>query len=123
MLLPFVEKRKEKQKMCNCRKFCVETITTTDTNVVLTASNATNISSLECINFGVPYDKNVSDVVTGSPLPVQITVNGTAVSLFNKYSLPILSNRVPRRSRGAYVAEGGTPYVILFDTPHCKCNA
>lgn len=110
--------------MCNCKKICVETVTTTDTNVVLTVSNSTNISSLDCLNFGVPCNKNVSDVVTGEPLPVQIIINGTAVSLLNKYSLPILSNRVPRRSRGAYVAEGtATPYVILFDTPHCKCNA
>lgn len=66
----------------------------------------------------------VSDLVSGAPLPVQINVNGTAVALLNKYSLTVLSNRVPRRSRGAYVVpEGGTPYVILFDTPCCKCNA
>lgn len=115
---------KGKYKMCNCRKICVETITATDTNVVLTATNSTNISSLECLNFGIPCDKNVSDVVTGEPLPVQLTINGTAVALLNKYSLPILSNRVPRRAKGSYVVPtGGTPYVILHTTPCCKCNA
>lgn len=110
---------------CNCNNkiHCVETITVTDTNVALTVTNSTNISSLDCFLFKT--DKCISDFVTGSPLPVQIIVNGVAVSLLNKYSLPILSNRIPRRSRGAYVVPtgGGTPYVILFDTPCCKCNA
>ncbi len=110
--------------MNNCNKTChkVQTVTTTDTNVVLTVTNSTNISSLDCFNFSRDC-KSISDVVTGSPLPVQIIVNGVAVSLLNKYSLPILSNRVPYRSRGAYVVpSSGTPYVILFDTPYCKCN-
>jgi hypothetical protein len=111
--------------MCNCNKIChkVETVTATDTNVVLTVTDSNNISSLDCFNFSTGC-KSVNDVVTGVPLPVQITVNETAVSLLNKYSLPILSNRVPCRSRGAYVVpDGGTPYVILFDTPPCKCYA
>ena len=123
MPLSFELKRKE-NNMCNCKKICVETVTATTTNVALTVSNSTNISSLDCLNFGVPCNKSISDVVTGEPLPVQIIINGVAVSLLNKYSLPILSNKVPRRSRGAYVVpDGGTPYVILFDTPYCKCNA
>lgn len=110
---------------CNCsnKNHCLETITVTDTNVALTVTNSTNVSSLDCFHFNAGC-KCISDFVTGSPLPVQIIVNGTAVSLLNKYSLPILSNRVPRRSRGAYVVPtGGTPYVILFDTPCCRCNA
>ena len=111
--------------MCNCDKSChkVETVVSNGTNVVLTVTNSDNISSLDCFNFSTGC-KSVSDVVVGAPLPVQITVNGTAVSLRNKYSLPVLNNRVPYRSRGAYVAEGtATPYVILFDTPCCKCHA
>ena len=111
--------------MCNCNKSChkLETATSNGTNVALTVTNSDNISSLDCFNFNAGC-KCVSDVVTGSPLPVQIIVNGVAVSLLNKYSLPILSNRVPQRSRGAYVVpDGGTPYVILFDTPCCKCYA
>lgn len=109
--------------MCNCNKTChrVETVTTTATNVVLTVSDSTNISSFDCFNFKTGC-KSISDVAVGTPLPVQITVNGVAVSLLNKYSQPILSNRVPYRSRGAYVVpDTGTPYVILFDTPCCRC--
>lgn len=109
---------------CNCKKHIVTNVTATDTNVALTVSNSTNISSLEEFNLTVPCRVNISDVVTGAPLPVQVIVNGTAVSLLNKYSLPIQSNRVPRRAKGAYVVPtSGTPYVILWTTPQCKANA
>lgn len=111
--------------MCNCNKSChkLETAISNGTNVILTVTNSNNISSLECFNFSA-CSKSVSDVVTGTPIPVLITVNGTNVALLNKYSLSIQSNRVPLRSRGAYVApDGASPYVILFDTPICKCNA
>lgn len=110
--------------MCNCNAFNhqVETVTVTETNVALSVTKSTNISSLEYFNLVMPGC--VRNRITGSPLPVQVVVNGTAVSLYNKYSLPVLSNKIPRFSFGAYVAEGtATPYVILFDTPKCKCNA
>ena len=109
---------------CNKNKHVLESVAVTDTNVVLTVSNSTNISSLDNFELSIPCCKSISDFVTGTPLPVQINVNGTAVNLYNKYSLPILSNRVPRRSKGAYVvSSGGTGYVILFTTPYCKANA
>ncbi len=109
---------------CNNRNsLVVQTVTVTDTNVALTTTNSNDRSSLDNFVFKTGC-KTVTNVVTGSPLPVQIVINGTAVSLLNRYSLPVLSNRVPRRSRGAYVVPtSGTPYVILFDTPYCKCNA
>lgn len=122
MSLPILKKE---VKMCDCNKTChkLETAVSNGTNVALTVTNSDNISSLDCFNFTAGC-KSVNDVVTGSPLPVQIIVNGVAVSLLNKYSLPILSNRVPQRSRGAYVVpSSGTPYVILFDTPTCRCYA
>lgn len=109
---------------CNNKKHVVSNIAATTTNVALTVTNSTNISSLDCFELIVPCNKSVAEVVTGTPLPVQIIVNGVAVSLLNKYSLPILSNKVPRRSKGAYVVPtSGTGYVILFTTPCCKCNA
>lgn len=109
---------------CNNRNsLIVQTVTVTDTNVALTVTNSNDRSSLDNFIFKTGC-KSVANTVTGSPLPVQIIINGIAVSLLNKYSLPILSNRVPRRSRGAYVIPtSGMPYVILFDTPYCKCNA
>lgn len=112
--------------MCNCNNSIhyVQNVTVTDTNVSLTVTNSTNISSLDC--FSLIVCKNIGANVTGAPLPVQIVINGTAVPLLNKYSQPILSDKLPCRRKycGAYVAEGtSNPYVILFDTPRCKCNA
>lgn len=108
---------------CNKNKHVLERVTVTDTNVVLTVTNSTNISSLDNFELSIPCCKSIRDYVDGAPLPVQINVNGTAVNLYNKYSLPILSNKVPRRSKGAYVVSSGVGYVILFTTPYCKANA
>lgn len=109
--------------MCNNFTHYVESVTATVANVVLTVSNDTNISSLECFNL-VTGCRRISDVVVGAPLPVQVTVNGVAVDLLNRYALPVLSNRVPRRSLGTYVVpETGDPYVILHTTPYNRLNA
>jgi hypothetical protein len=92
-------------------------LTAGETAVEITVTNSTNISSLDC--FELVLCQCPSEVVTGEPLPFTINVNGTAVNLLNKYSLPIYTNRLKPRKRyfGAYVAEGATPYVILFNTP------
>lgn len=107
-------------KICTHR---VETVTATATNVVLTVSDSTNIGSLDNFNL-VTGCQRVSTAVTGTPLPVQVTVNGVAVDLLNRFALPILSNRVPERSKGYYIVpETGDPYVILYTTPCNKANA
>lgn len=111
--------------MCNTCKINhkIETVTATTTNVVLTVSNSTNISSLEPFNL-IAGCQPISTSVTGAPLPVQVTVNGTAVALLNKFSLPVLSNRVPKRAKGTYVVPTtGDPYVILHTTPFNRVNA
>lgn len=109
--------------MHNCNHY-VTAVAATATNVILTVSDDTNISSLENFNLIISRCRNVSDVVTGAPLPVQITVNGVAVDLLNRYALPILSNRVPRRALGTYVVPTtGDPYVILHTTPYNRVNA
>ena len=111
--------------MCNiCENIhVVEAVTATATEVTLTVTNDTNISSLDTFIFKTGC-RRISEVVTGAPIPVQITVNGVAVDLLNKYALPILSNRVPRRAKGTYVVPTtGDPYVILHTTPCNKVNA
>lgn len=64
---------------------------------------------------------NPSTVVTGSPLPFTITINGSTAQLYNKYHLPIYSNRLCPRKRycGAYVNNGTDAWVVLFNTPDC----
>ena len=92
----------------------------TPTSLVMTITNEGNISSLE--NFTLVLARNPYEVITGDPVPFQVTVNGENVALLNKYSLPIYSNRLNMRKRyfGSYVVpDEGNPYVILWNTP---CN-
>ena len=98
----------------------VTSLTATATTVNMTITNNTNVSDLDC--FELVLCVNPDSVVTGDPLPYTITVNGVAVNLLNKYSLPIYTSRLRTRKlyKGAYVVpETGAPYVILFNTPDC----
>ena len=99
----------------------IETVTASATNVVLTATESTNISDYEEFNFYFPCYRSIQNVVVGEPLPVQININGTVVDVENRFGQPLLSNRVPRRSKGTYVVpETGDPYLILHNTPFCN---
>lgn len=86
--------------------------------VNMSITNDTNISSLDYFELVLTINPNT--VVTGAPVPFKITVNGTAVNVLNRYSLPINSDRLNVRKRyyGAYVVPAaGDPYVILWNTP------
>lgn len=106
---------------CNCRPYFhkVTALTAGDASVEMTITNPTNISSLDY--FELVLCVNPDTVVTGDPLPYTVNVNGTAVPLLNKYSLPINTNRLCPRKRyiGSYVESGGAGYVILWNTPDC----
>lgn len=97
----------------------VTSLTATDNTVNMTVTNSTNISSLD--KFELVLCVNPSTVVTGSPLPFTITINGSTAQLYNKYHLPIYSNRLCPRKRyyGAYVNNGTDAWVVLFNTPDC----
>lgn len=95
------------------------TPTETPTSLVMTITNPGNISSLQ--PFELVLARNPYSVITGDPVPFQVTVNGENVTLLNKYSLPIYSNRLSMRKNyyGAYVVPSeGDPYVILWNTPN-----
>lgn len=98
----------------------VTALTETSGDVVMTVTNPNNISSLDYFELCLKINPNT--VVTGAPAPYKITINGSAVSLLNKYSLPIKTDRLQVRKRyfGSYVAPAtGDPYVILWNTPNC----
>ena len=121
MPLPFnVENRGD--NMCNNKcSHRVETITATATNLVLTVSESTNISNYEQFNFYFPCYRSIGAVVTTNPLQVQVNINGVVVDVLNRFGEPLLSNRVPRRSKGTYIVpETGDPYLILHNTPFCN---
>ena len=105
-----------------CNTFHKSTaLTVTGGNLVITVTNSTNIASLD--DFEFVLCQKPSTVVTTAPIPIQITINGTAVSLLNKYSLPIYSNRLCVRKKyyGSYVVPAtGSPFIILWNTPDCS---
>lgn len=93
-------------------------LTASETAVNMTVSNPTNVSDLDC--FRLLLCVNPNTVVSGEPLPYTITINGVAVNLLNKLSLPVYTSRLNTRKvyQGHYVVpETGDPYVILLDTP------
>lgn len=94
-------------------------ITNNTTSVDIVSNNSTDIGNQELFRFRVP--RSVKTGVTGSPVPVTININGTAVPLKNKLGLQIQSNRIPRYGVGYYVAPTTEPatdsYLILLNTP------
>lgn len=104
---------------CNCNNDThrVLTVTYTGTAVQLTATDTTNIGSME--RFRLAVYKPVSSVVTGEPVPVTITINDVAnIPIKNKFGLPLMSNVVPYgKTCGRYVVDDtvdpAESYVIL----------
>lgn len=102
---------------CNSNTFHrVTLVTVTDTGVTFTVTDSTNIGNLE--RFNLICRKPVSSLVATEPVPVFISVNGTAVPVKNAFGLPLMSNVVPfGLTLGRYVVETSgdatTPYVIL----------
>ena len=103
--------------MCNCNNnHRVVTVTNNTTSIDLTVTNSTNIGSMERFNL-ICY-KPISALVTGSPIPVTISVNGVTANVKNAYGLPLMSNVVPLgKTCGTYVlddsGEAPVSYVIL----------
>lgn len=107
---------------CNSNIHKITAITPSDTAVNITVSNSTDIGNLE--PFAIRTCNCVSFTPPTSPLPVTINVNGSDIALLNKYSIQLTSNHIPSFAYGAYVVPTtGDPYVILFSTPRCRCNA
>lgn len=60
----------------------------------------------------------------GELLPVQLTVNGTAIPLWDRYGNPVLGNQIKTRCvyRGFY--GDSSPHIIVYNLPYkekCKC--
>lgn len=90
----------------------------TSAYVSMSVSNSTNIASLDYFELVLTINPNT--VVTEGPVAFKVNVNGTDVTLLNRYSLPINTNRLNLRKRyyGSYVVPTtGDPYVILWNTP------
>lgn len=95
----------------------VSTITTSTTEMVLGFTPA----------LGAVNEQRFSFVIctaipgTAAPVPVQLTLNGVAVPLWNRFGNPVYSNELKTRKvyRGYFGSEG-TAHVIAINTP-CEC--
>lgn len=104
----------------SCKYFhCTGNITVSTTNVVIdfpspvTANNEDRFCFRLCSGFS-----------GGETLPVQVTVNGTAIPLLDRYGNPVLGAELKTRVnyRGFYGSS--TPHVIIHNLPHierCTC--
>mgnify|MGYP006958181972 CR=1 FL=1 len=88
---------------------------TAGTTLVLNVTDSTNIGEREFFDFTA--NAKISDLISGAPLPVEITINGANVPLWNCIGEQIQSNEIPPRANGFYTTGGTTPHVIFFTTP------
>lgn len=54
----------------------------------------------------------------------QVTINGTNIPVYNKYSLPVTGSdlRTRRKYRGYYVVNGANSYLIVENLPMNVCG-
>ena len=108
----------------NCNNFHVSTALTyvAGTSLTIATTNSTNIVSKQPFCFALK--ERVSNVVTGSPVSVFLTVNGTSANLYDKYHLPVTSDQLTCRTlfKGWYVNDGVNAWVELKDFPQCNCR-
>lgn len=97
---------------CNCPY--VHTTTALSTAGLLTATNATNVGNFEC--FKLILTINPDSVITTAPVDYTITINGTAVPIWDKWGYPITTDRLRTRTcyKGRYV-ESATPHLTLMN--------
>jgi len=105
--------------MMNCCKHAhrVYDVTVTDTNVILSVFNSTNIGENERFVFYLPKPirRIINASITAGSLPVLINVNGENVQLINVNNKAVESSNIPRRSDGIYITPvTGEPFVKLF---------
>lgn len=106
--------------MCNCCETInrVSSITASTTELVLNFNPALGAVNEQKFTFVVC----TAIPATTTPVPVQLTLNGNPVPLWNRYGNPIYSNELRTRKvyRGYYGGEG-TPHVIAANVPNCCC--
>lgn len=99
---------------CNCE------ITHRGTNLttagVLTVTNPNNIANFD--DFNLILCLNPNNIITGAPVPYEITINGENVPVRDMWGYPIKTNRLcPRKLyRGKYVSGTGiTTHITLVN--------
>lgn len=109
---------------CNCNNnihYSTDLTYVADTSLTVATTNSTNIVSKQPFCFVIT--KRVSNVVTGGPVPVIMTVNGSAANLYDPMHLPMTSDKLKCRTlyKAWYVNDGTNAWVQLAEFPGCNC--
>ena len=97
--------------VCNCKIHKGTNLTTAG---VLTVTSPNNIANFDDFNLVICLNPN--NIITGAPVPYQITVNGTNVPVWDVWGYPIKTDRLcPRKPYyGKYVTGTGiTTHITL----------
>lgn len=81
---------------------------------LLTVTNATNVGNFD--KFCLILTINPDSVIVGVPVDYTITINGTAVPIWDRWGYPITSDRLCTRKCyvGRYI-ESATPHLTLLN--------
>mgnify|MGYP003294393702 CR=1 FL=1 len=109
-------------KRCSCFHLGT-TVTVSETAVVITfADNPTGIADTQHFCFRLCQ----SIPATGQDLPVQVTVNGVAVPLWNRFGNPVIGSDLKTRVNYKGFYGVSTPHVISSSLPlpiqRCSCS-
>ena len=105
---------------CDC-EFLHKTTALTDGGV-LTVTNPNNVGDLD--RFCLVLTINPDSVITGAPVAYTVTINGTAVPIWDIYGLPITTDVLCTRKvyKGRYV-NSDTPHVTLKNVLSSEAGA
>lgn len=97
--------------ICKCD---VHTTTALTTAGLLTVTNPNNIGNFDCFSLVLTICPN--SVITGATVPYTVTINGTAVPIWDRWGYPITSDRLCTRKCyvGRYI-ESDTPHITLVN--------
>lgn len=100
---------------CNCCERLHKT-TALSAAGLLTVTNATNVGNFD--RFCLLLTICPNSVITTAPVAYTVTINGTAVPIWDMWGLPVMSDRLRTRKvyKGRYITTG-TPHVTLINVP------
>ena len=105
-----------------CRCKFLHTTTALSTAGLLTVSDDSNIGNFE--RFCLILTINPDDVITTAPVAYTVTINGSAVPIWDIWGYPITTDRLMTRCpyKGRYVG-GTTPHITLRNVLSTEAQA
>ena len=99
---------------CNCNCSNKHTTTALSTAGLLTVTNSDNIGNFD--KFCLILTINPDSVITGAPVGYTVTINGTAVPIWDRWGYQITTDRLATRKCyiGRFV-ESATPHLTLVN--------